>query len=96
MIPNVTFDEYKFEHEWTQNELRVRQIFLGEAIRLLINLEMYGGTEEETACLTKYFWILMESYKDGLDFRKAREDLGIADLKNKYRYYPDKIVNVKA
>lgn len=86
LIPGVTFDEYKYkeDHVSTINELRVRQVFIGEAIRLLVDLELRDGSKEEEARLTKYFWILMESEKEGLDFRKAREDLGILALKDKY------------
>lgn len=84
LIPNVTFDEYKFEHKWTQNELRVRQVLLGEAIRLLQNMMVSNATGEEMARLTRYFWILMEAEKEGLDFNKARVDLDIPMLKNKY------------
>ena len=84
LIPNETFDEYKFEHEWTQNELRARQVLLGESVRLLQNMMNHDATEEEMTRLTRYFWILMESEKEGLDFNKARWDLDIPRLKNKY------------
>lgn len=86
LIPGVTFDEYKYkeDHISTDKEIKERQVFIGEAIRLLVDLELRNGTKEEGERLTKYFWILMEAAKEGLDFRKAREDLGILALKEKY------------
>ena len=69
--------------DYKQNN--IRQTYLDECIELLPYLMTRSGTVDEAKRLTKYYFVLKVSeHRHDLDITKARIDLGIAELKEKY------------
>jgi len=75
----------EIEQEDAKTVLIRKQRAVGEAIRLIDHIEAPGnGTDEEELRAYTYFIIAMNSFKHLLDVKKAKVDLGIQELKEKY------------
>lgn len=62
-----------------------KQRAVGEAIRLIDHIEASGnGTDEEELRAYTYFFVAMNTFKHLLDVKKAKVDLGIQELKEKF------------
>jgi hypothetical protein len=75
----------EIEQEDAKTVLIRKQRAVGEAIRLIDHIEASGnGTDEELRAAYTYFIVAMNTFKYLLDVKKAKIDLGIQELKNKF------------
>lgn len=75
----------EIEQEDAKTVLIRKQRAVGEAIRLIDHIEASGnGTDEEELRAYTYFFVAMNTFKYLLDVKKAKVDLGIQELKDKF------------
>lgn len=75
----------EIQQEDAKTVLIRKQRAVGEAIRLIDKIEASGNSTDEEECRAyMYFFVAMNTLKYLLDVKKAKIDLGIQELKEKY------------
>ncbi len=63
----------------------IRQLKLGEASRLMTSMMYKDATEDELNRVENYIKVLKASKIENMDYLKASADMGIKELKSKYK-----------
>ena len=63
----------------------MRQLKLGEATRLMASMMYNDATENELNRVENYIQVLKAAKTENMDYVKAWADLGIKELKTKYK-----------
>lgn len=58
---------------------------IGPAANLITDMSIKGATIDELVRATKYSMVAVDAYKHGLDYKLAKQELGIDALKEKYQ-----------